>query len=128
MKQRRQKVYTIQRVADAFTSQKKDKSPASVSGLILNYRKSSFKPPLPNKPPPLIRRKSGQATPLGGGGGGTNTCKRYRYVPRDHNQNTNSLFLTPNISYGSSGEKLLKYQNNLPWLIISLILMTCLLD
>ena len=37
---------------------------------------------------------------------------------------TNSPFLSSYFSYKSTGEKLLKYQENLPRVIISLILMT----
>ena len=39
-------------------------------------------------------------------------------------QKTNSPFMSPYFSYKSTGEKLLKYQANSPWVIISLILMT----
>ena len=39
-------------------------------------------------------------------------------------QRTNSPILSPYFSYKSTVEKLLKYQENPPWVIISLILMT----
>ena len=39
-------------------------------------------------------------------------------------QRTNYPILFPYLSYKSTGEKLLKYQENSPWVMISLILMT----
>ena len=39
-------------------------------------------------------------------------------------QNANSPFLSPYISYRSSGKKLLTYQENSSWVIIPSILMT----
>ena len=43
-------------------------------------------------------------------------------------QNTNSPSLFPDISHRTSGEKLVKYQDNLSWMIISLIPMTSLIN
>ena len=43
-------------------------------------------------------------------------------------QHTNSPTLSRYVSYGSSEEKSLKYQDNSSWVIMSLILMTSLID
>ena len=50
-------------------------------------------------------------------------CVNYGY-----SQITNSPFVFPYISYRRSGEKLLKYQENLTWVIMLSILMTSLTD
>ena len=42
----------------------------------------------------------------------------------DVEQRAHFPFLLPYFPYKSTGEKLLKYQENSPWVIISLILMT----
>ena len=54
--------------------------------------------------------------------------KRWMCPTLTQYQNTNSSCSSPYISYRSSGEKLLKYQENLTWVIMFSILVTSLTD